>query len=86
MFKESLQELPFDVFKEILLPFKNVDHVLEFLDFLLQLSGTQTCCASTKQPCGNLACENPNVYPNTTGNAWNWLQIALLKFILAEEF
>ncbi len=57
MFRQSLQELPLNVFKEILPPFKNVDQVLEFLDFLPQLSGTQTCCTSAKQPCGNPACE-----------------------------
>ena len=57
MFKQSLQELPLDVFKEILPPFKNVDLVLEFLDFLPQLSGTQTCCTSPNQPCGNPTCE-----------------------------
>ena len=57
LFKGSLQELPLDLFKEILPPFKNVDQVVEFLEFLPQLSGTQTCCTSTKEPCGNPACE-----------------------------
>jgi hypothetical protein len=56
-FKESLQELPLDFFKQILPPFKNIDQVIEFLDFLPQLYGTQTCCTSTKQPCGNPVCE-----------------------------
>jgi hypothetical protein len=41
LFKESLQELPLDLFKQILPPFKNVDQVMEFLEFLPQLGGTQ---------------------------------------------
>ena len=57
LFKASLQELPLDLFKEILPPFKNVDQVMEFLEFLPQLSGTQTCCISTKEPCGNPTCK-----------------------------
>ena len=57
LFKEALQELPLDQFKQILPPFKNIDQVMEFLDFLPQLFGTQTCCTSTKEPCGNPACE-----------------------------
>ncbi len=56
LFKESLQELPLDLFKQILPPFKNVDQVVEFLEFFPQL-GTQTCCTSIKEPCGNPACE-----------------------------
>ncbi len=57
MFKASLQELPLDLFKEILPPFKNIDQVMEFLEFFPQLSGTQTCCTSAKEPCGNPTCE-----------------------------
>ena len=57
LFKASLQELPLDLFKEILPPFKNVDQVMRFLEFLPQLSGTQTCCTSTKETCGNPTCE-----------------------------
>ena len=57
LFKESLRELPLEMFKEILPPFKNIDQVMEFLEFVPQLSGTQTCCTSTKQPCGNPTCE-----------------------------
>ena len=56
LFKESLQELPLDLFKQILPPFKNVDQVMEFIDFLPQL-GAQTCCTSIKEPCGNPTCE-----------------------------
>ena len=56
LFKESLQELPLDLFKQILPPFKNVDQVVAFLEFFPQL-GSQTCCTSTKEPCGNPACE-----------------------------
>ncbi|MCX8154032.1 MAG: hypothetical protein N3E52_06335, partial [Candidatus Bathyarchaeota archaeon] len=36
-FKESLQELPLDLFKQILPQFKNIDQVMEFLEFLPQL-------------------------------------------------
>jgi hypothetical protein len=57
LFKASLQELPLDLFKEILPPFRNIDQVMTFLEFLPQLSGTQTCCTSTKEPCGNPTCE-----------------------------
>jgi hypothetical protein len=57
LFKESLQELPLDLFKEILPPFKNVDQVMGFLEFLPQLGGMQTCCTSIKEPCGNPICE-----------------------------
>ena len=57
LFKESLQELPLNLFKEILPPFKNVDQVVEFLEFLPQLGGMQTCCISTKEPCGSPTCE-----------------------------
>lgn len=57
LFKESLQELPLDLFKEILPPFKKVDQVMEFLEFFPRLGGTQTCCTSIKEPCGNPACE-----------------------------
>ena len=57
LFKESLQELPLDFFKQILPPFKNIDQVMDFLNFLPQLYGTQTCCTSTKEPCGNPTCE-----------------------------
>ena len=56
LFKESLQELPLDLFKEILPPFKNIDQVMQFLEFFPQL-GTQTCCTSTSEPCGNPTCE-----------------------------
>ena len=42
LFKESLQELPLDIFKEILPPFKKVDQVMEFIEFLPQLGGIQT--------------------------------------------
>jgi len=57
LFKESLQELPLELFKEILPPFKKVDQVMEFIEFLSKLGATQTCCTSTKEPCGNPTCE-----------------------------
>jgi hypothetical protein len=56
-FKASLQELPLDLFKEILPPFKNIDEVMRFLDFLPQLSGMQTCCTCAEKPCGDPDCE-----------------------------
>jgi len=55
-FKASLQELPLDAFKQILPPFKNIDQVMEFLDFLPMMMGSQTCCTSTGQPCGDPGC------------------------------
>jgi hypothetical protein len=57
LFKESLQELPLDFFKQTLPSFKNIDQVMEFLSFLPQLYGAQTCCISTKEPCGDPTCE-----------------------------
>ncbi len=57
LFKEALQELPLDMFKEIFPSFKNIDQVMEFLDFLPQTFGTQTCCTSTSEPCGDPTCK-----------------------------
>ncbi|MEJ5328110.1 MAG: DUF3795 domain-containing protein [Candidatus Bathyarchaeia archaeon] len=57
LFKESLQELPLDLFKHVLPPFKNIDQVMEFLEFLPQLGLTQTCCTSPSEPCGDPNCE-----------------------------
>ncbi len=55
-FKESLQELPLDLFSQILPPFKNVKQVMEFLDSFPQM-GAQTCCTDAGTPCGNPMCE-----------------------------
>ena len=58
LFKESLQELPLDLFKEIFPPFKNIDQVMEFLEFLPQTAvGMQTCCTATSAPCGDPTCK-----------------------------
>ncbi|MGB9842248.1 MAG: DUF3795 domain-containing protein [Candidatus Bathyarchaeales archaeon] len=57
LFKESLQELPLDIFRETFPAFKNIDQVMEFLEFLPQLGGMQTCCTSTSEPCGDPNCE-----------------------------
>jgi hypothetical protein len=57
LFKESLEELPLELFKEILPPFKKVDQVMDFIEFLPQLGSIQTCCTSIKEPCGNPTCE-----------------------------
>jgi len=57
LFKESLQELPLELFSEILPPFKNVNQVMDFLEFLPQLGQVQTCCISEKMPCGKPDCE-----------------------------
>ncbi len=57
LFKASLQELPLELFRQVLPPFKNIDQVMEFLHFFPQLSGTQTCCTSAIEPCGNPSCE-----------------------------
>ncbi|MDH5636573.1 MAG: DUF3795 domain-containing protein [Candidatus Bathyarchaeota archaeon] len=57
LFKESLQELPLELFSEILPPFKNINQVMDFLEFLPQLGQVQTCCTSEKTPCGKPDCE-----------------------------
>lgn len=57
LFKESLQELPLELFSEILPPFKNITQVMDFLEFLPQMGQAQTCCTSEKMPCGNPDCE-----------------------------
>lgn len=55
-FKESLEELPLEIFSQILLPFKNIQVVMDFLESLPQI-GSQTCCTDKEMPCGNPACE-----------------------------
>ncbi len=55
-FKESLQELPLDLFSQILPPFKNVKQVVEFLEFFPHM-GSQSCCTDAASPCGNPMCE-----------------------------
>ncbi|HMF32231.1 MAG TPA: DUF3795 domain-containing protein [Candidatus Lokiarchaeia archaeon] len=55
-FKDSLLELPLDVFSQIFPPFKNVQQVIELLDFLPQL-GAQTCCTADPASCGSPSCE-----------------------------
>ncbi len=54
--KENLQELPLDLFSQIMPPFKNVKQVMEFLEFMPQMGG-QTCCTDAASPCGNPTCE-----------------------------
>ncbi len=63
-FKASLQELPLDLFKQIMPPFKNIDEVMAFLDFLPMLSGLQTCCTFAQQPCGDPNCGIRNCAKN----------------------
>ncbi|HME51457.1 MAG TPA: DUF3795 domain-containing protein [Candidatus Lokiarchaeia archaeon] len=55
-FMEALQELPLEIFSQILPPFKNIQVVMDFLESLPQI-GSQTCCTDEKLPCGNPACE-----------------------------
>ncbi len=57
--KENLQELPLDLFSQIMPPFKNIKQVMEFLEFLPHMVG-QTCCTDQAAPCGNPACEIRN--------------------------
>ncbi len=57
LFKESLQELPLELFSKILPPFKNINQVMDFLEFLPQMGQVQTCCISEKMPCGKPDCE-----------------------------
>jgi len=56
--KESLQELPLDLFSQILPPFKNIKQVMEFLESFPQIEGLggQTCCTAKSSPCGNPSC------------------------------
>ncbi len=58
-FKESLQELPLDLFSQILPPFKNIKQVMEFLESIPRMEGLggQTCCTAADSPCGNPTCE-----------------------------
>ncbi len=57
-FKESLQELPLDLFSQILPPFKNIKQVMEFLEAIPRMEGLggQTCCTAADSPCGNPTC------------------------------
>lgn len=57
LLKQSLQELPLELFRENLPPFKNINQVIDFLEFLPQMGQAQTSCTSEKTPCGNLNCE-----------------------------
>jgi hypothetical protein len=57
LFKSSLEELPLDLFREMIPAFKNVKDVLAFLNFFVGFGNMQTCCTSKKQPCGNPVCE-----------------------------
>ncbi len=57
LLKESLEELPLELFSEILPSFKNVRQVMDFLEFLPQMGQAQTCCTSAKMACGNPDCE-----------------------------
>lgn len=54
-FKESLQELPLDLFSQIFPPFKNIQVVMDFLDTFAQFS-YQTCCTDAAKPCGDPGC------------------------------
>ena len=56
-FKESLDELPLEMFKKQIPQYKNVDEVLEFLTFFKLMGGSQTCCTDNKEPCGNPMCQ-----------------------------
>ena len=57
LFKESLEELPLELFSQIFPPFKNISQVMDFLEFLPQLGLMQTCCTSKVEPCGKPDCE-----------------------------
>jgi hypothetical protein len=63
-FKESLQELPLELFSQILPPYKNIKQVMDFLEFFPQMGQMQTCCTSEKSPCGNPSCEIRNCVRN----------------------
>jgi hypothetical protein len=57
LFKESLEELPLELFSQIFPPFKNISQVMAFLEFVPQLGLIQTCCTSETEPCGKPDCE-----------------------------
>ncbi|NHI93538.1 MAG: DUF3795 domain-containing protein [Candidatus Lokiarchaeota archaeon] len=57
LFKESLEELPLDIFRKIVPIFKDVDTVLGFLTGFTQFMTYQTCCTASGFPCGKPDCE-----------------------------
>ena len=57
LFKESLEELPLDVFKKMVPIFKDVDTVLAFLKDFSEFMTYQTCCTASGFPCGKPDCE-----------------------------
>jgi hypothetical protein len=57
MLKVTLQELPLDLFREVFPPFKSINEVMSFLEFLPQMSAMQTCCTSQHQQCGDPDCK-----------------------------
>ncbi len=57
LLKETLQELPLELFREVFPPFKTINEVMGFLEFLPQMSAMQTCCTSTAHPCGDPECK-----------------------------
>jgi hypothetical protein len=54
-FKESLQELPLDIFSQIMPPFKNIQVVMDFLNDFTHFS-YQTACTDAAKPCGDPGC------------------------------
>jgi hypothetical protein len=57
LLKDTLQELPLELFREVFPPFKPIREVMAFLEFLPQMSAMQTCCTSKENPCGDPDCE-----------------------------
>lgn len=55
LLKESLEELPLDLFSELIPAFKDIKKVMEFLEFTTQMGGMQICCTSTTL-CGDPMC------------------------------
>jgi len=57
LLKEALQELPLELFREVFPPFRPINEVMGFLEFLPQMSTLQTCCTSKEHPFGDPNCK-----------------------------
>lgn len=56
LFKESLEELPLDLFEKIMPIFKDIKKVMAFLEDFSIMYPTQICTVSKENPCGNPSC------------------------------
>ncbi len=56
-FKKALEELPLDVFKQLMPGFEDIDKVMKFLDTFGNFTAMQTCCTCKDHPCGDPQCQ-----------------------------